>query len=327
MLAILFVTLVSCNNSAATDSMTTETPTVSQAKAELRNLIEDVTDATASRYGATDDRGNVMDTAKIIAIPESGGFAGVYHSFRADSNTFATHLATSDDLMNWTWQRQLADNASMPAIKPASDSGYVVAWEQEPDNHVKLAYFENWDELRAGSPAQTFDAPRELSTCAEGTPNLYAASRTAVDIGFHYYRDCDADRQARGETDWQSWTATTRPSLDAAIEAHDVVGNIGDRDVIHFQGHELMLIEGRSVKEDWQTWRVFLYDEESGDAEPLDIRTDAGSTAFANPTITAIEIDSQTAIVVTLFIPSEASNEAEAGQLIYYRTYEPVEPR
>jgi len=186
-------------------------PTIDEARSELRGNIEDVTQATASRYGVVDDRGHEMDTVKIIAVPESGGFVGLYHSFRQDSGTYAVHLATSRDLLYWTWQGELAEDASMPTIKPASDGGYVVAWEQEPPNHVRLTYYRSWMDLLAGRASKSFDAPLMLSTCAEGTPNLYAASSTAVDVGFHFYRDCTLDREARGATDWHSWTAAPVP--------------------------------------------------------------------------------------------------------------------
>jgi hypothetical protein len=199
-----------------------------------------------------------------------------------------------------------------------------VAWEQEPGNHVKLAYYPSWSDLLTGTASKTFDAPRLLSPCAEGTPNLYEASSTAVDVGFHYYRDCERDREARGTTDWHSWTAEARPTLDAALEADGVMGGIGDRDVIRFRGFDLTLIEGQVVQDYWRTWRVFLYDDQAGDAQQLDFKTDAGSIAFGNPTIAAIEIGGRTAILVTLFLPMEGAGGAEAGELIYYRTYGPA---
>jgi len=104
------------------------------------------------------------------------------------------------------------------------------------------------------------------------------------------------------------------------------MGGIGDRDVIRFRGFDLTLIEGQLVNEDWRTWRVFLYDDETGGAQQLDLRTSAGSTAFANPTIAAIEIRGRRAILVTLFIPSEGAHGAEEGELIYYRTYGTAAP-
>ena len=56
--------------------------------------------------------------------------------------------------------------------------------------------------------------PRSLSACNEGTPNIYSVSLTPdidhsiIDVGFHYQRNCDLDRQARGRlTNFTSWTA------------------------------------------------------------------------------------------------------------------------
>ncbi len=317
-LALTAMVLAGCGRSQVAS------PTIAEARAELRGYIEDVTKATASRYALVDNQGHEMDTVKIIAVPEAGGFVGLYHSFREDSHTFAVQLATSSDLMNWTWQRQLAENASMPTIKAASDGGYVVAWEQEPPNHVKLTYYRSWTDLLAGEASKSFNAPMQLSSCAEGTPSLYSASSTAVDVGFHFYRDCDLDREARGFTDWHSWTSAPRPALDAALEARGVMGGIGDRDVIRFRGFDLTLIEGQVVKGDWRTWRVFLYDEVTGHAQPIPFLTDSGSVAFGNPTITAIEIDGRRAILVTLFLPQEGARGGEAGELIYYRTYGPA---
>jgi hypothetical protein len=294
-------------------------------RTDLRGLIEDVTQSTARKYALTDDRGNVMDTAKVIAVPEAGGFVGLYHSYRPGPAIFSVHLATSSDLLNWTWRVQLADQASQPTIKPASDGGYVVAWEQEPDNHLKFAHYPGWADLLKGVPARTFDAPQRLSDCAEGTPNLYMASTTFLDVGFHFYDGCDLDRQARGTTDWTSWNATAEPRLEETVRVHGVMGGIGDRDVISFDGSEFTLIEGQVVKGDWRTWRVFLHDGETGRAEQLSFRTHAGSVAFTNPTIEQIEIGGRQAILMSLFVPQEGAAGAEAGQLIYYRTFGPVD--
>ncbi len=296
------------------------------ARSELRSYVEDAAGATASRYGVTDDRGQVLDAVKIISASETGGFIGVYHTFREAAGTFDVHLATSSNLLDWTWRVRLADQASQPTIKPASDGGYVVAWEQEPPNHLRFAYYPTWTDLLAGAAQKTLDAPLSLSTCAEGTPNLYSASRTFLDVGFHFYDDCDLDRQAHGTTDWTAWAAAERPSLEQSVRTLGVMGGVGDRDIISFRGFDFTLIEGQVIKGDWSTWRVFLYDDATGEADQLDIRTEAGSTAFTNPTVERIEIGGQMAIVVTLFVPSEGARGGEAGQLIYYRTYEPAGP-
>jgi hypothetical protein len=80
-----------------------------------------VTGATASRYGTVDALGHEMDTVKIIAALEGDGFIGVYHSTGNDPSILDVHLATSSDLMHWTWRVTLAENASMPTIERVSD--------------------------------------------------------------------------------------------------------------------------------------------------------------------------------------------------------------
>jgi len=293
---------------------------VSAARAELRGLIEDVTAASAYRYRTTDHDGRGMDTAKIIWIPEANAFGAVYHTWSDADASFHVHLATSPDLLNWGWRRELAAQASQPTIAAASDGGYVVAWEQEPDPiHLAVAYYPTWDDLQAGRPSRRMDPPVTTPACGEGTPSIESASSARVDIAFHYHADCDLDRQAGGNTDWTTWQATTRPAVDRSLAAAGVTGHMGDRDRILFRGHQLTLIEGQLIREDVRSWRVFLYDDETGMAEPLQVRTHAGSLAFSNPTITQIEIDGGQAILVTLYVVNEAAADSEDGELIYYR--------
>jgi hypothetical protein len=53
----------------------------------------------------------------------------------------------------------------------------VLAWEQEQpgggNNHLAFRYFASRTALLAGQVARSFDAPRQLSACPEGTPNIY----------------------------------------------------------------------------------------------------------------------------------------------------------
>jgi hypothetical protein len=80
------------------------------------------------------------------------------------------------------------------------------------------------------------------------------------------------------------------------------------------------LIEGQLRVGDWGSWRVFQYDPLTKRAQLLDIRTHGGSTAFANPTVTALRSpQGVSALVVTLFVFSEGAAAGEAGPLIYYR--------
>ncbi len=74
-----------------------------------------------------------MDTAKIIADP-TGGYMAVYHTMI--SSVFHVSVATSGDLINWTFQRELGSHASQPHMTALSNGGFLVAWEQDPNNHL-----------------------------------------------------------------------------------------------------------------------------------------------------------------------------------------------
>jgi hypothetical protein len=94
-----------------------------------------------------------------------------------------------------------------------------------------------------------------------------------------------------------------------------------DRDQAVFRGFSYGLIEGQFTKGDFGSWRTFVYDYQTGNADQTSIHTDGGSTAFANPTITALRApNGQPAILTTLFIPSEGAAPGESGELIYYHT-------
>jgi hypothetical protein len=84
-------------------------------------------------------------------------------------------------------------------------------------------------------------------------------------------------------------------------------------------GSHLTLIEGMGTRDDWRTWRIYLYDPWTAAAAPLDIRSHGGARAFTNPAIAQIEINGRSAILVTLFVPQENGIEAETGELLYYR--------
>lgn len=317
--AVALIAVAACSRPGATDPISTNLATV---PAELRAYLEDVAGADGRRYAVRDDQDHVLDGLAILPAPD-GGFVGVSHWWSDALAEFRVGVSTSHDLLTWTWQTDLARRASMPAILPASDGGYVVAWEQEPDNHLAFAWYPSWDDLLAARPSKTFQADQRLSDCAEGTPNLLTASSTYVSFGFHYFGDCDLDREARGTMDWSTWTASKRPELDAAILANGVRGGIGDRDVITFRGREFMVIEAMSVRDDWSTWKVYLVDETLA-AAPLSFVTDGGSRAFTNPTASIVEFRGRPTLVVTLFVPQEGARGGEAGSLVYYTPISPT---
>src|SRR5438309_2313062 len=175
-------------------------------------------------------------------------------------------------------------------------------------------------ELRYYIERVTQAAARQYRTCDDGTPNIYAGDSTRVEVGFHYWSQCDVGRQARGVTDWSSWSAAPEPALDNAIVAYGMAG-VGDRDgPLTLRGYQFAVIEGEGVRNQWNSWRVFLYDYQTQTADLLNIRTDAGSISFGNPTIEHVQIGGRQALVMTLFVFLDGSLANENGSLVYYRT-------
>ncbi|GHJ39383.1 hypothetical protein [Streptomyces sp. TS71-3] len=298
-------------------------------RAELRGMIEDVRGSDAHHYQAKDSAGNGMDAAKVIQ-DGTGRYLAVYHSLRPDGR-FHAFLATSTDLMSWTLAHDFGPGASQPTIKALTNGGYVMAWEQDPDNHVAVRYYASRNDLLSGTASRSFDAPQTLSDCAEGTPNIYSVSlhpdidHSTIDIGGHFYSGCDVDRQMRATlTDFASWSAAAQPNVDNALLHWGVKGNIGDRDALTFRGFPYGMFEGQYVKGDFGSWRTFVYDYSTGNADTTAIRTDGGSTAFANPTATVLTApNGRPAVFVGLFLPGEGAAPGESGELLYYRTYAP----
>jgi hypothetical protein len=261
-----------------------------------------------------------MGPSEIIWVPEAHAFAAAYYPGTDAGGHDRAHIATSTDLVNWTWRVEIADLAAMPAIAAGPNGSYVVAWEQEPDQiHMVLEEFASWDKLLANTPARHFDVPITTPACGEGTPSFESVAAERVQIGFHYHGSCERDRQAVGWTDWTSWQSDLRPEMDQALIDNGVGSHMGDRDSITYRGHEFMIIEAQRVLDDWSSWRLFLYDPESETALPLDIRTDAGSVSFGNPSLEMVDIGGRPSLLVSLYVFSEGSRGGEAGALIYYR--------
>jgi hypothetical protein len=299
----------------------------------LRSLVEQVTAADGHGYGVRDDTGCELHCAKIIpdgAAPDGSQphYLAVYHSTLPDGR-FHAALAGSQDLLRWRRLRDFGPGGSQPTIAAVPGGGYLVAWEQDPKNHIAVRYFADREALLGGPPLRTFDARRSLSRCAEGTPNVYRVrldpdiDHSVIELGGHYWWRCDRDRQLRATlTDFRRWKATAQPRFDAALLRWDVGGNVGGRDPVELLERSYALIEAQHVKGDFGSWRTYVYDYESGLAHPLAIRTHGGSTAFANPHATVLTApDGRRALAVSLFLPGEGAGPGEGGQLIYYRTF------
>ncbi len=305
------------------------------ADAQLARLIEDVTAADGYRYGARDSAGSTMDTAKVIDKP-GGGYLAVYHTGNV------AKLATSTDLKTWRFRANLDPRASQPTIMATSDGGYLVALETETGNNgqIKLLHYRDLAALQTGRATRSFTAPRTLSSCNEGTPSITSAKlspdldHSVIELGMHYHRDCDTDREATARlTNFRQWKATPAPGTDSALTkaaatlGKKITGNIGDRDTLSYGGTRYSLNEVQLVKGQFGTWRTYLYDTTTGRARPLNITTHRGSRAFANPTISRITApDGQPAILVALYLPVQGAAPGEAGELIYYRVLPRTQP-
>jgi hypothetical protein len=281
------------------------------AFSELRGLLADVPGSSGFRYAASDSLGQGMDTAKIVANP-AGGFLALYHSLI--EGQFHVSVSTSDDLLTWRFHHRFPAGSSQPTLA-VLDDGVLVAWEQEPRNHLAFRWFDSVDDLLAGKVSRSFDAPLSLSRRAEGTPSLDHVSGSRVVVGGHYLTWHRADRQLRGVLDGDSWSARKDRGLDRSVSRYGVRGNIGGRDYLRFRGYRFALLEGQRRRFDFGTWRLFLRDCSTGVAVPVSVRTHKGSAAFANPTATVLPGG---IVVFTLFLPREGAAPGEAGCLIYF---------
>ncbi|MDH6216980.1 hypothetical protein [Streptomyces pseudovenezuelae] len=291
----------------------------SAATARLAELAGDVRAADGSVLDARDDTGRTMDTAQIVQGP-GGGYLAVYHTTLPDGR-FHAAVATSADLRTWTGRHDFGVGSSQPSLASDGSGGYVLGYEKDPANHIALHHYPDLAALLAGNADRAFDAPRTLSRCAEGTPDLTSVHGDTVELTGHYRAGCDTDRQLRAVlTDFTHWRARPDHRLDRALLTWGTGGNIGDRSGIELNGGSLVLIEGQRWRGDFGSWRTYAYDPVTGRADRLAIRTPGGSRAFANPSAALITApNGRPALLVSLFVPKEGAAPGESGELIYWR--------
>ncbi len=310
------------------------------ASPELVALLEDVRTADGYRYGTTDDQGVGMDTAKIVPGPPGTGYLAVYHHLIGGA--FNVRLATSTDLLNWHYVATLETDASQPTIAELSGGGFLVAYEKTgrgaacggSGSCLAFQHYPSLDALLAGAEARSVAVNRTLSACNEGTPNIYAATlhpdldHSIINVGFHYFKGCDVDRQATGTlTNFSSWKTQADANLNTLFTNLGTIGgNVGDRDALLHQGRPYSLVEGQDRKNDFGTWRPYLFDRTANSLTRLELQTQGASTSFGNPTYTELELPrGDRGFVSTQFIFSEGAAPGEAGPLFYYRAF-PTQP-
>ena len=331
-----------------------DAPDSSYARGKLIAYSSDIKYADGKRYDSKDSMNNWMDGAKIIENPAvPGQFIAIYHGWDLPSvssgiiNTNSYRIiciATSTDLLNWTYVSTLAGskgNSATQATIKAVGTAFVAIWEQEPNNHLQAAYYNSWADLATGTPSKQHNfGTRQLSKRAEGTPNIYSATETTLDIGFHYFYQQSYtlntaglyDRNARGTlTGWTGnnvgkWTCSKVDTINNAVLATGIVSdrNIGDRDDLTFGGFDFLIMEGGGNNANFGDWRSFIYDPSNQTAYRLNVVSSGGSQAFANPTATIVTLNGRKTLVNTYFIPSENSVNGEAGTCIFYHYIEPL---
>ncbi|MBX3119206.1 MAG: hypothetical protein KF784_09085 [Fimbriimonadaceae bacterium] len=289
----------------------------------LIDILSDVTKADGYRYAAKDDKGAGLDCLKVEQVgPKS--YIGVHHSLK--DGVFELRLVESSDLLNWKHVVTLDSHAHQGTIYRYGKR-WILAWEKDgPEgNWIHVAGYDSLDRLQSAQPAKTFDIPRTLSPAAEGTPNIRPQSRdlpweeTLLEIGFHYYRNRDVDRQASGTlAGFKDWQCKPFAVWNEALES-TYRGNIGDRDQFAYGGRRVTILEGQLRKHDWASWRILLL-KESGEWQQLAIKSHKGSTSFANPSVTSLTLpNGKPGMAVSYFVPSQGSAEGESGELVFYR--------
>jgi hypothetical protein len=344
--AALAVACMGCPSGAQADSGADPS---GAARAQLISLLDQVSHATATRYGTTDDTGATVDAIKIISAPWPVrliglSYLGVYHV--NSGGTFSTRLASSSDLLHWTARATLATDASQPTIAALPNAGYLVAIEKyvrsRDSSHLEFLYYSTLLSLLTGKADRTFDAPNQLSSYREGTPSIAAISigppaggllglfgggplsSSAINVGFHYDADpaVGLDRNATGVlTNFSSWTEQNNPQLNNAFPP-TVQGSIGGRDYVNFEGYPFTVIEAQSTPGSFASFRVYLWDPTAQLMTPLAPKTAGGSLAFGNPKVSiVIDPTGRRTLVGSLFVFSEAAAPSEAGPLVYYNDF------
>ena len=307
---------------------------------EIGAYVGDPARATAHRYGATDDRGVSLDGLKAIAMPRGRGYLGVSHAFAR--GVFRTQVVTSTDLMSWRHVRDLADHASQPTIAALADGSLLVAYERDvadPDpavvNRSSLVvqrYADAGALVGGAAPVQEVAPARTLSQWSEGTPSIRRATlspdgkRSEIVVDLHYLRAGsggrqDVDRQGTAVLrNFRHWSASALPALDAQFDALGVHGNLGDRDDATFRGVPVRLFEGQARRRDFSTFRIYRNGAAGDPPIPVAIRTEGGSTAFGNPTLSVLRSPSgRLAVFSTAFVFAEGAARGEAGALLMLR--------
>lgn len=319
----------------------------------IQEIIGDVAGATKAAWGLSDNLGNSMDTLKVIQDPAAAPGKGYLAVYCPDS-AGTVKLATSTDLIHWTYVTDVDYQATQPYIYHLTDGGFIVADEfnSGAGGHVRLFYYPNRASLFLGFNGpdvtpQPITLPRTLSRCNEGTPNIYSVTlnpdilHSTIDVGHHFHSGtpkgstntspCTVDRQARGTlTNWSRWTTAAQNNVNAGVIAAaqnvgaDIGGNIGARDNFEYAGAWYNLIEGQYTQGDFGTWNAYLWHWLDSTCEEIEFTgPDGPILSLGNPRVTVLTAPSGNPAVWVSFYCFDPGNNPSNGPLAYYREYTP----
>eukprot|EP00756_Hemistasia_phaeocysticola_P058758 Hpha_TRINITY_DN35413_c0_g1::TRINITY_DN35413_c0_g1_i1::g.83401::m.83401 len=289
-------------------------------------LLSNVVSAEGHVYGLRDSEGYQLGCIHVDAIEDAGvrerlggdTYLGLYHS--PVGSQLDLRLASSKDLLNWTYRRTLVPNADMPFLARVQGSTWLLLTHEQWQGagstspcQVSFKLYYNESDLFFGSHFNTYTAPLSVGSVSklEGTPNIYAANLTRVgglyavdvDFGFHFNDRSGKDQVAQGRlVSFGPTTVAPRVVSTAKAERYDelfisqgAIGNIGQR------APGVLLSDHISVQEAnvgsqpptvWADWRVWLYSFNShegevpsgqGSVRMLNVTTHGGSTSLGNP--------------------------------------------
>lgn len=292
----------------------------------LADKFEKIPEAEFSQFGLRDDKGRTMDCLEVFQPAGKSEIYGVYHSLK--DQVFSVHLARTKDLKKWTYETTLDSHASQAAIHETASGAYLLAVEKDAPNScwIRLRHYPDLAHLLTGKHDREIDLPRTLAPTAEGTPSFDSVdipngdlSRSTIHLRHHFYREAKVDQLACGTlTGFKSWQTTPSTRLNQAFNKQGALGNLGDRDSFEWQGKTYYLQEAQKKSGDWTSWGIHLCDDQGLPLKKLEFRTPLGATAFANPSVSKIQLPGtrKTSWVFSAFIHGNGTHPSEKGQFL-----------
>lgn len=255
--------------------------------------------------------------------------------------------------------------SQVDGMAPGSDQWLLLTHEQWMNQGSRLPsrlgfkLFYNESDLSQGRYFNSFVAPLSVGQTSqlEGTPSIYQARAVIrsglitidADVGFHFNSDQGVDQVAFGNLKSfgptvlsPSFSSQRADVYDDLFIQHGAIGNIGQRkagtiDLVHFCAQEANI--GAMPPTIWADWRVWIYwfaasegdipAGTSGNVTLLPMKTHQGSTAFGNPSWTALNCPKtgqaantsfgSSCIFVSYFLFSEGAKPGEAGVLAFWK--------